>query len=464
MRKILTIAAREYRAMVGTKAFLISVTMMPVLMFGGVAAMELLKNVAEIKHQTIVVIDQSGRLFEPLRMAADSRNRFLDQSAKPPSAAERESPETDSGDNRDDDFNGFSQAERYLLERWEGDVINDVERWKLSERIRKGEVYAFVEIPPDVLDARLPTTPAEAAGLPRVRFYAEDSGFSEARTWLIAVINELVKVMRLEAAGIEVEKVQRASLPVGIRGLGLLERNSSGEIRPATEKNELIAIIVPLAVMMLMFMVIFMASQPMLESVLEEKSNRIAEVLLGSASPWQLMTGKLLGTVGGSMTILMIYLVGGWLVASYRGWTQYIPLDLVPWFLVFQVFGVLFFASIFMAVGASVTQLKEAQSMLMPVWLVMMSPMFVWLAIIRDPNGTLATWFSFFPPATPTMMPLRMSTDATIPTIQPIAGLIVLIAATVACVYIAARIFRVGLLWQGKTPRLGELLKWAFRG
>jgi ABC-2 type transport system permease protein len=176
------------------------------------------------------------------------------------------------------------------------------------------------------------------------------------------------------------------------------------------------------------------------------------------------MTGKLLGTVGGSLTILSIYMVGGYAMARYRGWTEYVPLDLIPWFLVFQICGVLLFAAIFMAVGASVTQLKEAQSMLLPVWMLMMSPMFIWFMVIREPNGPLATWFSFFPPATPTMIMLRLSTDATIPTWQPIVGFVVLVIATIFCVYVAARIFRVGLLWQGKTPKLNELIKWAFRG
>ena len=224
------------------------------------------------------------------------------------------------------------------------------------------------------------------------------------------------------------------------------------------------AILLPMGVMMMMFMVIFMAAQPMLESVLEEKSQRIAEVLLGSANPFQLMSGKLLGTVGGSLTILVVYLAGGFLLASQKGWTDMLPLDIVPWFIVFQVLGVLFFAAIFMAVGASVSQLKEAQSLLLPVWMLLMSPMFIWFMVIREPNGPLATWFSFFPPATPTMMMLRMSTSATIPIWQPLAGLVLLVVATMIGVYIAARIFRVGLLWQGKTPKFGDMVKWAIRG
>ena len=89
MRKIFTIAAREYRAMVGTKAFIFSMMMMPLLMFGGIFAMEILSQTGEIKDQRIVVIDQTGELFAKLKLAATQYNRQVDEgdpsSKKPPS-------------------------------------------------------------------------------------------------------------------------------------------------------------------------------------------------------------------------------------------------------------------------------------------------------------------------------------------------------------------------------------------
>ncbi len=465
MRKIFWIADREYRAMVGTKAFLISITIMPVLMLGSIVAMEMLKDLGDIKDQKIVVIDHTGKLFAPLQLAALQHNELLEQLVN----SQQVDSEANQANTEDDEkLPDFSKGQRYLLEQWPGGDIDDQQRWELSQRVRRQEIYAFVEIPDDVMEVEMPLSLEEALEfaeqLPKVKFYSEDSTFSDARSWMRTVINKFVKAERLNAVDINPVEVEKASIPVPVQGLGLLEKSSDGQVRAATEKNELLTIFLPLGVMLLMFMVIFMAAQPMLESVLEEKSLRIAEVLLGSANPYQLMTGKLLGGVGGSLTILAIYLLGGLAMVFYRGWTEYIPVDLIPWFIIFQVCGVLFFASIFMAVGASVTQLKEAQSMLMPVWVLMMTPMFIWFMVIREPNGPLATWFSFFPPATPTMMMLRMSTGATIAVWQPALALLLLVAATVVCVYVAARIFRVGLLWQGKTPKLNELLKWAFRG
>jgi ABC-type Na+ efflux pump permease subunit len=247
-------------------------------------------------------------------------------------------------------------------------------------------------------------------------------------------------------------------------GMGLAEKSVDGQVKSAQEKSEMADIFLPLGLMMLMFMVIFMAAQPMLESVLEEKSQRIAEVMLGSVSSFQLMMGKLLGTVSGSLTIFVIYMAGSYFVAQDRGWTENIPFHLLPWFVVFQIFGVLFYASIFLAIGASVSQLKEAQSMLLPVWMMMMLPLFVWLLIIRDPLGPMAVWISLFPPATSTTMVLRLATNQPIPTLELVGGLLLLIASTLIMIVVAGRIFRVGILWQGKVPKINELLRWALRG
>jgi ABC-type Na+ efflux pump permease subunit len=458
MRKIFTIAVREYRAMVGTKAFVASIIMMPVLMGGSIIAMEMLKNVGEIKQRKIAVSDQTGEFFAAIEKAAIERNRILKSM----------------DENRDssmiDDSPG-SVREEYMIEKIDPETMNDNLRVALSNRIKNQDLYAFVEIPGEVLPSNT-TNPSEMSGTAeesadsagKIRFFAQDASLSEAKGWLSRVINETIKVKRLEHAGIDPKLVQLASVPLTVVGMGLVERSADGSIQSAEEADVMKAIFLPMGIMMFMFMVIFMASQPMLESVLEEKSQRIAEVLLGSANPIQLMTGKLIGTVAGSLTVFLIYLAGAYLMCVYRGWTDQIPFELAPWFIVFQVVGVLFYASIFMAIGASVSQLKEAQSMLLPVWMLLMSPMFVWIFIVRDPLGPMATGFSLFPPATPTTMMLRMATGTALPWWQPIVGLVATMLTTILIVFVAARIFRVGILWQGKTPKIGEILKWALMG
>jgi ABC-2 type transport system permease protein len=141
-----------------------------------------------------------------------------------------------------------------------------------------------------------------------------------------------------------------------------------------------------------------------------------------------------------------------------------VPLRIVPWFIVYQILAVLLIGSIFMAVGAAVNQLKEAQSMLMPIWLLLMFPLFVWFQVVRDPLGSFATWLSFIPPATSLMMVLRMGSTAAVPLWQPLLGILVMLAATLVVVFAAARIFRIGILAQGKAPKMVELVRWAIRG
>lgn len=447
MRKIWTIAAREYRAMVATKAFILSITIMPILMFGGIIAMDLLKNVSQPQDQRIVVVDETGQLYPLIEAKVAERNSKL-QTAAP-----------DTGDS--ENFARLAES-KYLVEPSANTEISDELLLQLSNRVRNNEIQAFIAIPRQVLATESSDDGQKTAV--GVHYYAQDSSLSQARQYLQSVINDEVKRLRLIAANIDPQKVALASAFVPVQAMGLVQKTTGGAIQPAEQKDELSAIFLPMGVMMLMFMVIFLAAQPMLESVLEEKTLRIAEVLLGSANPFQLMMGKLIGTVGGSLTVFGIYLVGAVAMAASRGWTDLIPLSMLPWFVVFQVLGVTLYASVFMAVGASVSQLKEAQSMLLPVWMVMMIPFFVWFHVVREPNSTFAIILSLFPPATPGMMVLRLATGSTIPLWQPIAGVAIAIAATLFCVLLAGRIFRIGLLWQGKTPKLGEVLRWAWRG
>lgn len=451
MKKIITIAVREYRAMVGTKAFLISIVMMPILMLGSLLAIELLRNAGRANERKIAVIDHSGNFADILRDEAIKKNALVDEAEKA-----RNRPGARKAIN-EDDFLGNGR-DKYLIEVVPADSVTDETLVELSNRIRNQDLYAFLEIPKAAAD------PEYGENDQKIRFYAQDSSLSEARRWISGVVNSIIRTARLKKENIDPLIVQNATTPVSVVGMGLVERAADGSIQAKEEDNPLAAIFLPMGVMMLMFMVIFMAAQPTLESVLEEKSHRIAEVLLGSANPFQLMSGKLLGTVAGSLTVFAIYLVGAVGIAATKGYTDQIPFHLVPWFIVFQIMGVLFYSAIFLAIGASVSQLKEAQSMLLPVWMMMMSPMFIWIFIVRDPLGPMATYFSFFPPATPTAMMLRLATGQSIPLWQPLSSLVLLILSTLVIVVIASRIFRVGILWQGKTPKISEILKWVVTG
>jgi ABC-2 type transport system permease protein len=435
MRKVLIIAAREYRALVGTKAFLIVLTLMPVLMGGGIVVQGLLAQRVNLDEKRIVVLDRTGKLFDALAQAADNRNQqaIFDLQT------------------------GKQLQPRYRLEPGPAGPVTDAQRLQLSQRVRQGEISAFLEIPPDVFD--LP-----GQGGSKAVFYAQNLAFSQEKAWLQGALTDAVRRQRLKEAKIDPDAVDRASAMVMVEGFGLFEQAQGGEVKPAEAKDQELAILLPFGIMMLMFMVVVMAAQPLIESVMEERLQRIAEVLLGSVTPWQLMAGKLLGIVGGSLTIVLAYGLGAWALAAYYDVAHLVPLRMLPWFFLYQVLAVLLFGSVFMAVGACASQLKEAQSMLLPVWLLMMVPMFVWFNVAREPTGSFAMWMSFVPPATPLLMVLRLAASADIPLWQPALGVLILLATTALCVFAAARIFRIGILAQGQTPKLKQMLRWVVSG
>ncbi len=421
----------------GTKAFLIAIIMMPILMGGGIAAQIFLQKRLGPSERKIVVLDGTVALFNKLAAAAMERNENQIFDIK----------------------TGKQISPRYILQAGPAGAVTEETRFDLSEQVRRRQIDAFVEIPPGI--EKMPS--GAEKGL-KVEFYAENAAVSDEKGWFQWQIGDMVRKLRLEESKIDPQLVAKASAPVEVDAMGLVERSKTGQFSKPRESNLEESIFLPFGMMMLMFMVIFLGAQPMLESVLEEKSQRIAEVLLGSANAFHLMIGKLIGGVGGSLTVVAAYAAGGCALAWHYDAFRLVPLRIVPWFIVYQVLAVMLFGSIFMAVGAAVNQLKEAQSMLMPIWLLMMFPLFVWLQVVRDPMGSFATWISFIPPATSLMMVLRMGSTASVPLWQPLAGIVVMLAATLVCVFAAARVFRIGILAQGKTPKMSELIRWAFKG
>lgn len=452
MWKIYTIARREYAAMVATKAFLLSITFLPVLMFGGVLVASYMQNkVSDTSDKRLMIADGTGgELFTALKDAAEKRNAALTAAAKE-QAGDKPPVLADS---------------LYVIERHTSDAFTDADRLALSDEVRSGNLKAFVEIPPDLLEDS--PTGADAvtpnAAPPAVLYYGTAAELSDERDWVEEVVNDEAKARRFKALELDPAIVARATAQVPVMGRSLVKELSDGRVAGGDKSQAMTSLFVPFAFMMLMFMIIMLSAQPLLETAMEEKNGRIAEVLLGSVNSFHLMLGKLIGNVAGSLTAVAIYAAGGLGMAWYKGWTDMIPWDLVPWFIVFQVLAVLLFSSIFMAVGASVTQLKEAQSMLLPVWLLMCIPMFVWLQLVREPNGPLAVGLSLFPPSASLVMVLRLASEETVPSWQIVASLAVLLASTLAGTYVAARIFRIGMLWQGKTPKFTELARWAWRG
>jgi ABC-type Na+ efflux pump permease subunit len=437
---ILTIARREYIAMIGTKAFLLTLVMMPLLMFGGLIAMPLVGRIEGTQQRRIVIADATGQLYDTLAQAAAARNTVAEQANSAGDEADKNPME--------------GPLEIYQVEPADAADLTMDQKLRYSDQIRDGELYALVEIPQQIMDT------SASADDRKIRYVSNSGTLSEVRGWISGVVSQTLRTQRLRDAGIDPELVATAEVPVQVAAVRPYKRQKDGE--PAgneAEEESLATVFAPFLMMMLMFVVIFLAAQPMLESAMEEKTHRISEVLLGCVTPTQMMAGKLLGNVAGSMVIFVVYGVGGFFLLSRFDMLHLLPTKVIFWFLVFQIAGVLLYSSVFMAVGAAVSQLKEAQSLLLPVWLVLAAPMMIWLVALRNPNGMVATLMSFFPPSSPLMMILRLGTGAAVPAWQPPLAAVILVVSVIVVIMLAGRIYRVSLLRSDGASSMLALLK-----
>jgi ABC-2 type transport system permease protein len=234
----------------------------------------------------------------------------------------------------------------------------------------------------------------------------------------------------------------------------------------------------PSAFVYLLWVAIFAIAQMLLTSVIEEKSNRIIEVLLSSVTPGELMIGKLLGIAAVGLTMIAVWIASFVAVALWQaagavtsgaagGEMAQVPSDIatllrttwmLPAFAVYFLLGFLFYAGLILALGSTCNTLKEAQSFMGVIVMFLMVPLLTMTYIPRDPNGPLATALSWFPPYTPFVMMNRVTAD---PPLRDVIGtMLLLLVATAGVLWGAGKVFRIGVLRTGQPPKLLELLKW----
>jgi ABC-2 type transport system permease protein len=445
MRKVRVIAAREYRAAVQTKAFVVSLVLMPLLMGGSIGVQVLLKRAEDQSVRRFAVVDRTpGRQVTAALAGALKRHNEVDAL----------DPETGRQARTTFDLVYIDPADP------------PAQRVDLSRRAEAGEFVGFLDVGPDVLGAAPAAAPGAAPDPRReVRYQsdkANDGGFAR---WADRAVNEVVQQHRFAAAGLSRERVLALQQPVRFRTKGLTRVDpATGAVVDAGDETRITNALLPAGLVALMFMLVLVGATPAMQGVVEEKQQRIAEVLLGSVTPFQLMLGKLLGVVGVALTVGAIYLGGAGAVAWHYGAADLLSAAVVGWFVVFLVLAVLIYGSVFMAIGAAASDIKETQSLLAPVMVLVCLPMLALGVVVRDPNGPVAVAGSFFPFSTPMLMTARLAVPPGVPAWQPVVGAAAVLATALACVWAAGRIFRVGLLMQGKGVRLADLIRWVVRG
>lgn len=435
MHKVITLFKREYRAAVRTKSFIIGLILVPILMGGGLLVVFLMQRNQDTDDKKIAVIDHSGLLQEALKEKVACRNQH----------------------DIYDSETGEKIMSAYLVEFMEPDPNDRIgQQLELSNRVKSSDLHAFIEVGPDIFH------PSSDTGA-FIRYYSEHSFMDNIRYWFGNTINNHLRQLRIADLNLEEEQAAALFRWINIEGMGLVSVDKkTGQQQEAQEANELQSFFVPYILVLLMFMLVMMSSVPLLTAVMEEKMEKIAEVLLGSITPFQFMTGKVMGGIGVSLTTAFIYVTAGILTARMTGFESVIPYDILPWFFVYTILFIIMVGTGMAALGATCNDNKDAQSLQFPAMLPVILPLLVIVPVIQNPTGTLATTLSLIPPFTPTIMMIRLATPVTIPLWQPVVGLLGVVIFTVFTVWIGSRIFRTAILIQGQKPTLSNLFRYAF--
>lgn len=450
--RISAIAWREFAHTALTKSFLLGAVVLPVCMLGVLALLPLL-FVSQLQplQGNLAVVDSTGRFataFETVLrdraeegLSAEAIDRMRDIGLPV------DSPLFDAAGAN---MGGAITAPEVSTEAFDDQA--DLEA--LKQEARDGRWIGVVSIPDDQVAARAvapedegppidlfvptglaPRNASELRGLVsdavvRARFHGEPADYVRVKAMLD---RPEVEMIRLGGEGVEAQEN-------GLRAM------------------------VPFGFMMLLWIATLTAGNYLLTSTIEEKSNKVMEVVLSAVGPLELLWGKILGLALVSLVILVTY--GGLAIAGLFAvaMADLISLSMVLWCMVFFAIAYFTIAATMTAVGSAVNDLREAQSLIGPVMIVLVVPMLLAMPIGEHPNGMLATVASLTPPVLPFAMVMRLAaTSEPVPAWQLLLATTIGIGSVLAIVWAAARIFRVGVLMQGKPPSPIELLRWIRR-
>ncbi len=323
----------------------------------------------------------------------------------------------------------------------------------LAAQVQGKELDGYIVLPPDVLGRGL------------VQFRARKSGSFAVIRDLRTAATRAVQSERLKIAGIEASAVAALVAPVQVDEARITVR---GEERGGALSTFMAAYVVAF----LIYLMTTLYGVAVMRSVLEEKTNRIAEVLMSTIRASHLMAGKIIGV--GSAAVVQVFI---WVAImtvlvsqSHRlgdrfelppTFLQAVQVEPFTGLLLFLYFllGFFLYASVFAMVGASVTSEQEAQSLQFIALTPMIAPLMFLQSILNAPLGPAATTLGLIPFTSPITMPMRLASTP-VPPVEIAASLVLLAVAIVVVSWIAGKIYRVGILSTGKRPTLREVARW----
>lgn len=444
MRKFRAIVKREYVQRVRSRMFVI-VTIGAPLMFALFTVVPIL--IAGIRTggpTRVAVVDQSGRMFarisDSLRNAPRSRNDDDDEAA----------PEAAGGAMNQNTRSRMEQAAKATAPSYEVEEVSSEGRTleevksQLDERVSHDELNGYLILPQNVLDG------GEA------EYHARNVGDVFTMGQVRNALTRAVRDARLDARGVGPEVMRAVNQPVNMK---TTKTGGGGE----ADRGQ--GFFLVFGVGFVIYLTILLYGQVVLGAVIEEKETRIAEILFSSVRPFTLMSGKLVGVSLVALTQFAIWglaFVGLGAYFAGSGATVAIPhvsLGIYAYVVLFFLMGYFIYATLYALVGSMVTTSQEGGQLAMPIILLLVVGFYLAFPVIRSPNSSFAVWVSLVPFFAPITMLIRIVAQE--PPLWQIALSLVIGFATVAVMlWLAARVYRVGMLMYGKRATIPEVLKW----
>jgi ABC-2 type transport system permease protein len=446
MRKFLAVVKHEYKKIVLKWTFLVGTLLFP-LMAAGFAVVPAIIFSIKGEPTRIAVVDQTGKIAPRLKenLSAEKMREKAKQAARESKMDLTASQE----EKLKQDTSQFEQSFIFVDYNPEAKTLEEIQR-ELGGRMKDGELDAYLIVPENYNEENA-----------RFRFFSRKSGDFIVNSTLEDALNNAVRSQRLADADISEEKLKNLSQKVTFDKIGIDETGA--------EKDDFGSFWAGFIIAFMIYLTLAIYGQMIMSAVVEEKETRVAEILFSSAKPFELMMGKLVGVGLAGLTQLAIWIISASILLgigvaqmSAAGIDISIP-SITPlmiiYFFIFFLLGFFLYASIFALIGSMVTSVQEGgQFAFLPIMLMLIGFYFSF-AVIRDPNSSVSFWSSIIPFVAPMTMPVRIIAE--MPPFWQILLAIVLNSLTIAgLVWLAARVYRVGMLMYGKRATIPEVWKW----
>jgi ABC-2 type transport system permease protein len=427
MRNVFLIAKREYLERVRTRAFVIMTFFIPALMFAVTAlpAMLIGRGGNETKRMVVVAADR-----DTAEMIRSRIEQEQDEAASKPA----------------DELGG----KRGLPTHFTVEVSTNAtqaERDALTQKVNQKQLDGFLWATPDAIASR------------KLDFVTSDTSSFIENGILGQTVSEALHRAALKSKGLKETDIDAALQPVEVEPV-----SPKGKNAPDPQKM----FIATLVMVMVMYVTVLLYGINVMRSILEEKTSRIMEVMLSTASSKEMMAGKILGVGAVGLTQVGIWAAAAIAFAGYgvvaSGMMKTVKAAINPmlliYFVVFFLLGYVLYSTLCAAVGSMVNSEQEAQQMQFLVMMPMILAVIFITNIFTHPNSSIAVFGSLFPFTAPLVMFARLAIGGDTPVWQIGLSIALMIATIYAMIWLCGRIYRVGILMYGKKPNLPEILKW----